>query len=40
MGVFKVENIYELQSKLETLREDENILMLELNTIDPSITPK
>ena len=40
MGVFKVENIYELQSKLETLKEDENILMLELNTIDPSITPK
>lgn len=40
MGVFKVENIYELQSKLETLKKDENILMLELNTIDPLITPK
>jgi len=40
MGVFKVENMYELESKLEMLKEDDNILMLELNTIDPSVVPK
>tara|TARA_B100000614_G_C14512223_1_gene479049 strand:+ start:745 stop:1296 length:552 start_codon:yes stop_codon:yes gene_type:complete len=40
MGVFKVENMYELESKLEMLKEDDNILMLELNTINPSVVPK
>ena len=40
MGVFKVENMYELESKLEMLKEDDNIIMLELNTIDPSVVPK
>jgi hypothetical protein len=37
-GVFKVINLYELEEKLKKLKLDSNILSIELDTIDPSIT--
>ena len=40
IGVFKVKNMYELELKLEALKEDENIISLDLDTIDPSLTTK
>ena len=40
IGVFKVQNMYELESKLEALKEDANIISLDLDTIDPSLTTK
>jgi len=40
IGVFKVQNMYELESKLELLKEDANVISLDLDTIDPSLTTK
>ena len=37
-GVFKVIDLYELEEKLSKLKLDSNILSIELDTIDPSIT--
>jgi|TARA_B110001450_G_C17584099_1_gene466203 hypothetical protein len=37
-GVFKVLDLYELEEKLSKLKLDSNILSIELDTIDPSIT--
>ena len=37
-GVFKVIDLYELEEKLRKLKLDSNILSIELDTIDPSIT--
>lgn len=40
IGVFKVKNIYDLELKLELLKEDTNVISLDLDTIDPSLTTK
>ena len=40
VGVFKVKNISELQSKVELIREDDNVLSIALNTIDPALQPE
>ena len=40
IGVFKVKNIYDLELKLELLKEDINVISLDLDTIDPSLTTK
>jgi hypothetical protein len=37
-GVFKVINLYELEDKISKFKLDSNILSIELDTIDPSIT--
>jgi hypothetical protein len=37
-GVFKVINLYELEGKISKFKLDSNILSIELDTIDPSIT--
>lgn len=39
-GIFKVENMYDLTIKLEIMKKDENILSLELDTVDPSVRHK
>tara|TARA_B100000787_G_C16145411_1_gene273993 strand:+ start:423 stop:986 length:564 start_codon:yes stop_codon:yes gene_type:complete len=39
-GVFKVINLYELEDKISKFKLDSNILSIELDTIDPSITSK
>ena len=40
VGVFKVKNISELQSKVDFIKEDDNVLSITLNTIDPSLKPE
>jgi hypothetical protein len=37
VGVFKVKNISELQLKINSLKDNENISSMTLNTIDPSL---
>ena len=37
VGVFKVKNISELQLKINSLKDNENIISITLNTIDPSL---
>lgn len=39
-GIFKVENMYDLAIKLEIMKKDENIIALELDIVDPSVTYK
>jgi hypothetical protein len=36
-GVFKVENLYELDQKITELALDKNIISIELDTIDPTV---
>jgi hypothetical protein len=36
-GVFKVENLYELDQKVTELALDKNIISIELDTIDPTV---
>ena len=36
-GVFKINNLYELEEKIKNIQLDKNILGIELNLIDPSI---
>ena len=40
MGAFKVSNLIDLESKLNSLQDDDNIISIELDTIDPSIKPR
>ena len=40
VGVFKVKNISELQSKVDFIKENDNVLSITLNTIDPSLKPE
>ena len=40
MGVFKVSNLIDLESKLNLLKDDNNIISIDLDTIDPSIKPR
>ena len=40
MGVFKVSNLLDLESKLNLLKDDNNIISIDLDTIDPSIKPR
>mgnify|MGYP004175461125 CR=1 FL=1 len=39
-GVFKIQNLNGLQEKINNLQNDSNILSIELNVLDPSITNK
>ena len=38
-GIFKINNLYELEEKIKNLKLDNNILAIELDTIDLSIEP-
>lgn len=40
VGVFKVKNISALQSKVDFIKENDNVLSITLNTIDPSLKPE
>ena len=40
MGAFKVSSLVDLESKLNSLQDDDNIISIELDTIDPSIKPR
>ena len=40
MGVFKIKNIYELESRINLIKDNENIISIELNTLDPTIKPR
>jgi hypothetical protein len=40
VGVFKINNLSELQFKLDAIKEDDNVLSIHLNTIDPSLRPE
>ena len=40
IGVFKIKNILELKLKIDSLRSDNNIINIDLNTIDPALTAK
>lgn len=37
VGVFKVKNISELQFKIDSIKDDDNIISIQLNTIDPNL---
>lgn len=37
IGIFKVKNILELELKIDSLRGDDNVIAVKLNTIDPTI---
>lgn len=39
MGVFKVSNIYDLELKIDQIKNNENITSIELDTVDLSIIP-
>ena len=39
-GVFKIQNLNALQEKINNLQKDSNILSIELDALDPSITNK
>lgn len=39
-GVFKVKNILDVENKINLLIKDNNILSIDLDTIDPTIRPK
>ena len=39
-GVFQVKNILDIEIIINKLQEDENILSIDLDTIDPTIRPK
>ena len=39
-GVFKVKNILDIKINIENLGKDQNILSIDLDTIDPTIKPK
>ena len=39
-GVFQVKNILDIEIIINKLQEDENILSIDLDTIDPTIKPK
>ena len=36
MGIFKIKNLLELQLKVDSLKNDTNILSIELSTINPA----
>ena len=36
-GVFKVSNLYELEEKINELQSNENVLTIDLDTLDPNI---
>jgi hypothetical protein len=36
-GIFKVSNLYDLDSKLQILNNDPNVLSIEFNTLDPLV---
>lgn len=36
-GIFKVSNLYDIDSKLEILNNDPNVLSIEFNTLDPLV---
>ena len=40
VGVFKINNLSELQLKIDSIKEDDNVLSIHLNTIDPSLLPE
>tara|TARA_B100000795_G_C22525571_1_gene333075 strand:+ start:16 stop:612 length:597 start_codon:yes stop_codon:yes gene_type:complete len=40
MGVFKLSNLINLESKLKLLQDDDNVISINLDTIDPSIKPR
>ena len=40
IGVFKIKNILELKLKIDSLRSDNNIINIDLNTINPALKPK
>ena len=40
IGVFKVENISELQLKIDSIKDDDNVISIYLNTIDPNLQPE
>ena len=40
IGVFKIKNILELKLKIDLLRSDNNIINIDLNTIDPTLKAK
>tara|TARA_B100001093_G_C26740185_1_gene976279 strand:- start:54 stop:581 length:528 start_codon:yes stop_codon:yes gene_type:complete len=40
VGVFKVKNISELQLKIDSIKDDNNIISIQLNTIDPALQPE
>ena len=40
VGVFKVKNISELQLKIDSIKDDDNIISIQLNTIDPNLQPE
>ena len=40
IGVFKVENISELQLKIDSFKDDDNVISIYLNTIDPNLQPE
>ncbi len=40
MGIFKIKNLLELQLKVDSLKNDTNILSIELSTINPSLGPQ
>ena len=39
-GVFKVKNLFDLDSKIYQILEDGDVLRVELDTIDPSVQPE
>ena len=40
VGVFKVKNISELQLKIDSIKDDDNVISIQLNTIDPNLQPQ
>ena len=36
-GVFKISNLYQVEAKISQLKLDDNVLSIELDTIDPTI---
>ena len=40
VGVFKVKNISELQLKIDSIKDDDNVISIQLNTIDPNLQPE
>lgn len=40
MGIFKINNLIEIQSKIDSFKNDTNILSIELSTINPAQVPQ
>ena len=40
VGVFKINNLSELQLKIDSIKEDDNVISIQLNTIDPNLQPE